>query len=112
MKLTAILAFTAAAEAAAVDRPEKRQNQGALGLGLLQSITIAAKKPTTEAFKKTKLQAQLFPTAVRERVTWGPFTLNPANVRSSYEYARKLLSNNHYRANTSREASSWTSRVI
>jgi len=25
------------------------------------------------------LQAQLFPTAVRERVTWGPFTLNPAN---------------------------------
>jgi hypothetical protein len=80
MKLAAVLTFTATVEALALHRIEKRQSQAGFVSGLLKSITVAASKPPREAVKSTKLQPVLFQNALRQKIIWGPFTLNPANV--------------------------------
>jgi len=73
------LVGVAVVEAAAI---EKRQNaQLQTGLGLVQSLAAAQRKKPLEPTSVTKLQST-FPQATRQRVTWGPFNLQPANVKA------------------------------
>jgi hypothetical protein len=58
---------------------EKRQLQE--GIYFFQSLAIARSLPRSNPVV-TKLGVELFPNAVHERLVWGPFTLNPSNVRS------------------------------
>jgi hypothetical protein len=82
MKLVTFLAFTAAVEAAVLNTPKKRQSNANFGLDLMQSVSNASKKPAKKASKTTKLEPVVFKHALRQKVTWGPFTLNPSNVRN------------------------------
>jgi hypothetical protein len=82
MKFTVFFFGVLAIEAAALNRPEKRQTQSllSLGKGLLQSMNKAASKPTRAALTSTTLEPVYFKHARRQKLTWGPYTLNPSNV--------------------------------
>jgi hypothetical protein len=78
MKWYALLAAIAAVEAAPA--VEKRQLE--LGFGLISSLATAARKTPLNPATTTPLKSNLFPGATRQRITWGPFTLQPANVNA------------------------------
>jgi hypothetical protein len=64
---------------------EKRQNLA--GSYFFQGMSATQKLPISNPASSTKLKPVLFTQATRERTIWGPFTLNPANVRFSYSVA-------------------------
>ena len=77
MKWQAFLASIALAEAAVI---QKRQLE--MGLGLIQSLAAAQRKAALEPLSVAKLQSTMFPQATRQKITWGPFNLQPANVKT------------------------------
>jgi hypothetical protein len=61
---------------------EKRQLEA--GYLFMQSVNYAGKQPLLNAARSTELKPESYSNAVRSRTTWGPFTLNPANVNFRY----------------------------
>jgi hypothetical protein len=79
MKVVALLSFGAAiGEAMAMPSLLKRQME--IPLGLMATAKSTGSKPDQAPFKTTKETPLDFPSATREKVTWGPFPLQPANV--------------------------------
>jgi hypothetical protein len=58
---------------------EKRQMTA--GLYFMQGMTATQKLQISNPASSTKLKPDLFPKAVRQKTIWGPFTLQPSNVR-------------------------------
>jgi hypothetical protein len=79
MRWEAFFAAITAVDAIAIERRQIVQPLQ-VGFGLMQSLIDAQRKVALEPVSVTKLKSELFPGSTRERVTWGPFTLQPANV--------------------------------
>jgi hypothetical protein len=52
-----------------------------LGSGMASFIANVYPKTATSAFSKQTLKPEVFPNAIREKVLWGPFPLNPSTSK-------------------------------
>jgi hypothetical protein len=79
MKASALLVIvTTISEGMALPSIFKRQME--IPLGLMQTAQSTRAKSDLAPFKATKLSPQDFPSATREKIAWGPFPLQAANV--------------------------------